>query len=96
MRYIRYIRYDLRSMINVQVFSGYLRKLACTKNQKCTDKAIEHNEAYSILAGFGLAYLRINRSSVNSVLSCLSSVNYTSPPFAPTSIFAFATATDRV
>ena len=54
---------------------GFHRKLTRTKTQQSTEKASEHNGAYSIFSGFGIAYVRINMSSVNSVLSWLSTIN---------------------
>ena len=35
--------YDLRSTINIQGFFGFCRKLARTKTQQITYKAIKHN-----------------------------------------------------
>ena len=41
--YENFVRYDLQSTINVQVFFGFHRKLARMKTQPKTDKASKHN-----------------------------------------------------
>ena len=87
--------YHIWSMINVQGFSGFRRQLARTKIYKAQRKQANIT-AYIIYTGFGPAYARINRSGVNFVLLFLSTIYHTSSQFVPTSLFASATATNRV
>ena len=68
---------------------GFWRKIAHTKTQQGTDKASEHN---------GCAVL--SQALVSGVMSTssynLSSIHYTSSQFAPTCLFASASAIDIV
>ena len=59
-------------------------------------KHIQSEQTYSIFTIFRLAYARINRIGVNSVLLCLSSIHCTPSQFAPTSLFDSTTATNIV
>ena len=82
---------------NFRVFSGFVfcRKLARTKTQQGIDKVIKHNSYTS--TSWDLIFLTCKSTGVvsNSPYH-LSSLRYTSSPFAPTSHFASASATNRV
>ena len=79
------------------MLSGFVfcRKLARTKTQQGIDKAIKHN-GYTVFSS-DLIFLTWESTGVVSNSSYhLSSLHYTSSPFAPTSHFASASATNRM
>ena len=75
-------------MINVQVFSGFRRKLAHTKTQQRTDKSSKHTGC--------TVFTRVSSGGVNFVFYPLSYLHFISSLFAPTSLFASASATAGV
>ena len=91
---------DIQPSVNNKcpgVFFGFCRKLSRTKTQQSTDKASGHNMRIVFLRY--LVFLTPVLTGVVSTLSYhLSSIQYTSSLFVPTSLFASAsdTATNRV
>ena len=72
-----------------------IRKLAHTKTKQGTDKASEHNGRTLFLRDF-LLLTRTLTGLMSTSSYHLSSIHYTSSQFAPTYLFASASATDRV
>ena len=78
-------------------FSGFIfcRKLARTKTQQCTDKSSENN-GHKVFSRDFVLLMRASTGVMSTLSYHLSSIHYTSSPFAPTSLFTSASATDRV